>query len=193
MAAPYEFLGHAGLEGPGSVEGEQGHDVAEALGSQKCQVFLHARAFHLEDAVRVRSGIEAVDSRIIERQRSEIRGRPSLPGNGVDGVLDDGHVGEPQDVEFDKPGRFHHGAVELGDAFPVPAEHDRHAIGEGAAAHDHAGGVNAGLAHEPFDSEAHSKTPGCAFVLLRHVPELRGLADDIGDAAVMGEGREERG
>ena len=193
VAAPYEFLGHAGFEGAGTVEGEQGHDVAEALGPQECQVLPHPRAFHLEDTVRVSPGIETVDSGIIEGQRSEVRSRPALPGDGVDGVLDDGHVGEPQDIEFDKPGRFHHGAVELGDAFPVPAEHDRHAIGEGAAAHDHAGGVDAGLPHKPLDSEAHRKNPGRVFVLLCHVPELRSLADDIGDAAVMGEGRKERG
>ena len=78
-----EFVHHAGAERAGPVEREHGDDVFEAVRAEHAQVFAHARAFDLEDAVGVALGEDGEGVGVVEVQRVEVRGLLALLADDV--------------------------------------------------------------------------------------------------------------
>ena len=147
-----EFVHHAGAQRAGAVQGQHGDDVLEARGLEHAQVLAHARAFHLEDAVGVAAGVKVVGGGVGEGQVVQVGRRPALQGDVVQGVLDEGHGLEAQEVELHQTGFFGHGAVELGHEFAAFAGVEGQELVHGPGRDHQTGGVGGGMARQALQT-----------------------------------------
>ncbi|KAF5035124.1 hypothetical protein DSECCO2_588920 [anaerobic digester metagenome] len=204
VLAADELLDHARPERPRAVEGEHGDQIFEAVGLEHAQVFAHALAFHLEDAVGVAPAEEFVGGRIGHGQGFEI-GR-LLPHflDDLERVVDDRDGFETQEVELDESRLLHALHVPLGHGFVVFPLIERHVLGHGLVGDDHAGGVGGGVAGQAFQAARDVDEPGDARIgaherlelgleLQRLVDgHLEVFGDELGDAVGLAEGHAER-
>ncbi len=147
-----EDVHHPAVERPGAVEGAGGDDVLEDVGLELPHHLGEAARLHLEHARRVAARDDLVGLLVVERQERDVElavvGQP--PVDQLDRVVDDGERGEAEEVELDQPRLLHLVLGELGDQLAVLAAAERHVLPERLLADDHAGGVHAGAARQPF-------------------------------------------
>ena len=147
-----EFVPHARTQRAGPVEGQHGDDVLKAGGPEHAQILAHARTFHLKDAVRVAAGVKIIGLGVGKRQVVQIRRGLSLKADVVQRILDQGHGLEAQKVEFDQPGLFGHGTVELGHKFAAFAQIEGQILLHGLVRNHQSGGVGGGVAGQAFQT-----------------------------------------
>lgn len=148
-----ELVHHARAQRAGPVQGQHGDHVLKAGGPEHAQILAHARAFHLKDAVRIAAGVEIIGSGVGQRQIVQIRRGLALKADVVQGVLDQRHGLEAQKVEFDQPGLFGHGPVELGHKFAAFAQVERQILLHGLVRDHQPRGMGGGVACQPFQTQ----------------------------------------
>ena len=148
------------LDGAGADEGDLDDDVVEGLGPESGQGGHLGTRLDLEDSDRVRGREQSVDGRVLFGQGVQPPGTAGLGGaqfsfrhgvgNGLpplcqrgEGQAQGGERSQAQEVELDQPGLGAVVLVPLEDRAVVhggPAH--RADLGDGAAAQDHASGVD---------------------------------------------------
>ena len=96
---------------------------------------------------------------VVQRQRQQVELLAVVELDVLDRVVDDRQVAQAQEVHLEQAERLAGRVVELRDDHAVGvAAHQRDVVDDRLGAHDHAGGVHAGLPDQALDARAVSMT-----------------------------------
>ncbi len=142
------------LDGTRAVEPVGDGEVLERLRLHVDEHLLGARTLELEDAVGVGSPEERVGGLVVERQGVDVDVHAALRPDEVDGLLDDGQVGEAEKVHLEQADLLHAVHVELGDDRVAVGRGalQRHDVGQRLGSDDHPGGVGRGVAADALEA-----------------------------------------
>ncbi len=200
------------VHGTGAIEGHHGNDVIQRLGLHLHQPLGHPRTFQLEDAHGIAFpeelvGFRVVGGDIVERVMNVV----ALFDRGA-GTRHDGQSCQAQEVHLEHFELFEDTHFELcngldGSVFGVVGgTMQRQVLGERLIGNDHAGGMSAGIADDPFHfgggvDQLPDMVGGLVGVLQLRVPlEIFGdhvtqrdgpggdVRDDLGHPVHFGEG-----
>jgi hypothetical protein len=151
-----EVLDHARLQRSRTKQGDQRHDVAEAVRLQAPYEILHAARFELEYRGGLAALQQLISGGVVHRQRAHDQRRFTAFGaQGIDVAhrpLDDGEGAQAEEVELDQPGGLDVILVELGDRGGAPLlAVERREVGEHGGRDDDAARVRAGVSGETFE------------------------------------------
>ncbi len=184
-------VGRDVVHGPGPEEGHHGRQVVDRCGTQLLDVAPHARRLELEDAGRLAAGEELEGPRVVERDALEVDALAALLADEVDGLPQDGQVGEAQEVELEQPQGLHavhlvlrHQRVRVGGTL------EGHELRQRIAADDDAGGMRGGVAGHALQLAGDIDELVDAPIAFVHLAEGRGDLERVleGDAQLGGDG-----
>ena len=137
---------------PGPEEGDHRGQVEHRRRPQLLDVAAHARRLELEHAGRLARRQQLEGLGVLERQVVEVDLDAALLLDEVDGLAQDGQVGEAQEVELEQAERLDAVHLVLGHQ-PVGVGRvlERHQLGQRLATDDHAGGVRRGVARDALE------------------------------------------
>ncbi|GBD30881.1 hypothetical protein HRbin32_01993 [bacterium HR32] len=161
--------------GPGPEQGDHGHDVLDARRPQFLQVPAHARGLQLEHAGGLPPAQEGVGPLVVQGDLLQVDALAALALHDLQGGVQDGEVGEAQEVELHQADGGHAVHVVLGHDHVVLAPGEGDQVGEGVPGDDDAGRVGAGVAGHPLQLAGQLQQASHPRVLLRLLPQLRVL------------------
>ena len=188
VAAVDGLVGHAALQRAGPVEGVEGDEVAELGRHEAAQQVLHARAFELEDPVRVAGPEELERGRVVERQIVDIDGDAGLGPDQGQGVVDDRQVAQAQQVHLEQAQGLDVAHRELGRDLALDRLVEGQELDQRLGRDDDAGGVDRGVADLALDPLGDSQELGDLGVAVAKRLELGHGLERVGDGRVEGEG-----
>ena len=141
------------LHRAGAVEGNHRRDVAQVRGLQFLDVTLHPRAFQLEQVGGVPGGQQLEGWAVVQGQRLQVYGHAAAFLQQLHGAVEDGEVGQPQEVHFEQAQVGHRVHGELGHEHRAALVASGralqgHRIGQGFVGNQHPGGVGADVVHD---------------------------------------------
>ena len=185
-------VGRDVVHGTGPEERHHGRQVVDRGGPQLLDVAAHARGLELEDAGRLAAGEQLEGPRVVERDVLEVDAlAPRCSVDEVDGLAQDGQVGEAQEVELEQAQGLHAVHLVLGhERVRVGGPLERHELGQRVAADDHAGGMRRGVARHALELAGDVDELVDALVALVHLAEGRGDLERLVelDAQLVGDG-----
>ncbi len=119
MLAADEVGDHPALQRSGTVQGQKGDNVLEAIGAQVGEYIAHAGTFQLKHAVRLPPGQQGECLRVVQGQGVHVRDGLAPFFGQLQGIAYDRERLQPQKIELDQPDLFHPFHVVLGDHFPL--------------------------------------------------------------------------
>ncbi len=144
-------IGRDVLHRAGTVQRHQRYDILDAGRLHASQRIHHAAGFHLEHRDRLRTGVERIGYRVIQRDQVDIDRHPPRRQK-VQRVPDHRQRLQAQEVELHQPRRLDPFHVELGRGHVRPRVLiERHQLVQRAVADDHARRVGRGIAQKPLD------------------------------------------
>ena len=106
---------HAGPQRSGSVQGIEGDEVFEPVGSEVAHEGAHRAALELEDTDRVAATQHLVDRLVVERHGVDVRPVPRVAFDQVQGTLDRREVAQAEEVHLQEAERLDAVHLVLGD------------------------------------------------------------------------------
>ena len=157
-----EVADHAGFERAGTEQGYQRDDVFEPVRLQAPDEVFHAAGFELEHRGGFRLRHQVVGRLVIHRQGRDVEQRlTARRAARIDDLhrpVDDGERAQSQEVELDETRGLDVVLVELrDDAAALVIGVQRRELGELRRRDDHATGMHAGVAGEPFERHARDR------------------------------------
>ena len=145
---------------PRAIEGDHRGEVVDRRRAKLADVAAHARGLELEDAGRLARREQLEGLRVVERDRVEIDGDAAMVLHEVDRLAEDRQVREPQEVELEQPQGLDRVHLVLGhQRIRVGRLLERHELGQGLAADDHARGVRAGISGDALEMPREVRDP----------------------------------
>ena len=144
------------------VQRDQRDDVLEAVRTRELEQVAHAARFELEHRGGVRAREQPVRLGVVERQLVQAHVGVRVDARDeLEGPVEDGQRGQPQEVELDQTDRLDVVLVELADRRLGAGRHVQRAeIGQLAGGDQHAAGVHADVSHDAFQALAERKQFG---------------------------------
>ncbi len=159
---------------PGAEESDHRRKVEDRRRLQLLDVAPHARRLKLEHARRLARRQQLEGGGVLQRQPVEVDLDASLLLDEVDGLAQDGQVGEPQEVELQQAQRLDAVHLVLGHQ-PVGVRRvlQRHQLRQRLAADDHAGRVRGRVARDALELVCQVKQPLDVGVGVAHLSQRR--------------------
>ena len=178
----------------GPIEGHDGDQVADLVRLQAAKAAAHAVTFQLEDGRRLAlpkhlEGLARLRVRVVGGDDVQIEIDPLRLFENAQGAVDDGEVGEAQEVHLEHAGLFDgahrplgdEGVIALGAALQGNVFHKR------VAGDDNAGGVRGRVAGDAFETGGEVKDLRDARVAFGDFLQV-GCFAGLGDGGAKGDG-----
>ena len=171
LLARDEIVHHPALQRAWAVQRVQRDQVVEPRRLRLPQEFAHARAFELEDAVRLAVREQLVGLLVIERNGVDVEVDVLRALDFVQAVADQRQRAEPEEIHLQQPDPFDLFHRPLRDDFVLLRLVERHELGERLRRDHDARGVHGGVARHPLEPARHRNQLLDALVLLLHLLE----------------------